>query len=257
VRPTPYVDIQQSIDALNPPGRLNYWRSENLSELPDEAIDTLTHYARNVTSPFSYVTLEPKGGAIARVDADDTALSVRDMAYAYYALAVWEDPSDDDRHIAWVREFAQAMSPYTMPGMFLNFVMDEGEQRIRSTYGQRQYERLVALKDKYDPTNVFRHNQNIPPSGGLRNRSESLQVRGPTSSCVRPSPGPLERHSEPRWTTLRNRPKRLGGVCGITQLTAKRAFWVPFFLRVPSKFTLGALLEALFGRFLTQRCGVV
>ncbi len=167
VRPTPYVDIQQSIDALNPPGRLNYWRSENLSELPDEAIDTLTHYARNVTSPFSYVTLEPKGGAIARVDADDTALSVRDMAYAYYALAVWEDPSDDDRHIAWVREFAQAMSPYTMPGMLLNFVMDEGEQRIRSTYGQRQYDRLVALKDKYDLTNIFRHNQNIPPSGRI------------------------------------------------------------------------------------------
>jgi FAD/FMN-containing dehydrogenase len=166
--PTPYVVLQSLLDDVAPAGRLNYWKSENLSALPDAAIDTFVDYARSFSSPLTYFTLEPKGGAISALGEDDTALGSRDAAYAFYVVTMWSDPAESERHIAWTREFGQAMQPYTTAGMFLNFVMDEGQERVRSTYGERRYRRLMALKGKYDPGNLFRHNQNIPPSGGTR-----------------------------------------------------------------------------------------
>jgi FAD/FMN-containing dehydrogenase len=164
--PTPYVVLQSLLDDVAPAGRLNYWKSENLSALPDAAVDVFVEYARSFSSPLTYFTLEPKGGAIGAMGEDDTALGSRDAAYAFYVVTMWTDPAESERHIAWTREFAQAMQPYTTAGMFLNFVMDEGQERVRSTYGERRYRRLVELKDKYDPGNLFRHNQNIPPGGG-------------------------------------------------------------------------------------------
>jgi FAD/FMN-containing dehydrogenase len=163
--PTPYTVLQSLLDGVAPAGRLNYWKSDNLARLPDEAIDTFVEHAASFSSPLTYFTLEPKGGAIAAVGEDETALGGRDTAYAFYVVTMWTDPAESDRHIAWTREFATAMQPYATSGMFLNFVMDEGQSRVRETFGEAKYRRLAALKDAVDPGNLFRHNQNIRPTG--------------------------------------------------------------------------------------------
>jgi hypothetical protein len=165
VQPMPYTALQSLIDGANPPGLQNYWKAEFLRELGDDAIDTIAERAAGVTSPLSLVILEPKGGAIAGKPEDATPLGRRDAAFAFYIFSMWDNPGESDRHVAWTREFAEAMEPYTTTGIYLNFTSDTGEGRVRSTYGPEKYDRLVALKDKYDPTNFFRFNQNIKPSG--------------------------------------------------------------------------------------------
>jgi FAD/FMN-containing dehydrogenase len=165
VMPMPYTVVQQLLDAPNPPGRPQYWKSDNVRELTDPAIETLTEQANRVTSPFTIVILEAKGGAIARVPDEATALSGRDSEVAFYGIAQWEDPAEPDQHLAWAREFGEAMEPFGSRNAALNFVMDEGQERVQSTYGPEKYARLVALKDEYDPGNLFRRNQNIRPSG--------------------------------------------------------------------------------------------
>jgi FAD/FMN-containing dehydrogenase len=163
VMPMPYTIVQQLLDAPNPPGRPQYWKSDNVTELSDQAIETLTDQANRVTSPFTVVILEAKGGAIRRVPDDATPLSGRDAEIAFYGIAQWEDPADSEVHLAWAREFGDAMAPFGNRNAALNFVMDEGQERVQSTFGPEKYERLVALKRKYDPDNVFRLNQNIRP----------------------------------------------------------------------------------------------
>jgi FAD/FMN-containing dehydrogenase len=165
VMPMPYTVVQQLLDAPNPPGRPQYWKSDNVRELTDSAIETLTEQANRVTSPFTIVILEAKGGVIARVPDEATALSGRDSEIAFYGIAQWEDPAESDQHLAWAREFGEAMEPFGSRNAALNFVMDEGQERVQSTYGPEKYARLVALKDEYDPGNLFRRNQNIRPSG--------------------------------------------------------------------------------------------
>jgi FAD/FMN-containing dehydrogenase len=155
VMPMPYTAVQQLLDAGNPPGRPQYWKSDNTPELSDGA--------NRVTSPFTTVVIEYKGGAIARVPEDATALPGRDAEAAFYGISQWEGPGDE--HLAWVREFGAAMEPYGSRNIALNFNMDEGQERVQATYGPEKYRRLVALKDEYDPENVFCMNQNIKPSG--------------------------------------------------------------------------------------------
>ena len=164
VQPMPYTVLQSMIDAGNPPGLQNYWKAGFLSELPDEAIDTFVEHAQRVTSPMTSVLLVPMGGAIARVPDDDTPLSLRDAAYNFHALSVWADPVDPERHMAWAREVAEALEPWTSERTYLNFIGDEGEERVRTAYDPEKYRKLVALKDKYDPANMFRLNQNIKPT---------------------------------------------------------------------------------------------
>jgi FAD/FMN-containing dehydrogenase len=163
VGPMPYTAVQQLLDAGNPPGRHQYWKSDNLAELSDEAIDMLFEHANRTQSPFSIVVGEMKGGAIDRVDEGAVALPGRNAAAAFYGIAQWEDPAESDAHIAWVRELGEAMKPFGKGNVALNFVMDEGQERVQSTFGPEKYRRLVELKDKYDPDNVFRMNQNIRP----------------------------------------------------------------------------------------------
>jgi FAD/FMN-containing dehydrogenase len=114
--------------------------------------------------------MEPMGGAISRVGEDDTALGRRDVAWCYHALAMWMEPDDAtaQSHIAWARGLADDLKPHTVEGVYLNYISDEGEDRVRSTYGPAKYDRLVALKDRYDPDNLFRLNQNIRPSANGR-----------------------------------------------------------------------------------------
>jgi FAD/FMN-containing dehydrogenase len=163
VAPMPYTFLQSLIDAANPPGRHQYWKTEHLPEISDAAIETLVEHANRIASPFSLVLVEPKGGAIARAAENDTSLGRRDVAATFYGLSTWEDPSESDQHIGWARDLGAAMEPHSTTGAALNFQMDEGENRVRSTFGEEKYARLVALKQKYDPDNVFHMNQNIKP----------------------------------------------------------------------------------------------
>jgi FAD/FMN-containing dehydrogenase len=164
VQPMPYTVVQTLIDPANPPGRRNYWKAENMNELSEEAIDTLVDHTATITSPFSVILIEPKGHAISQVREDETAIGGRDAAHTLYAFSMWENPSEDDTHITWTRELMEAMEPFITPGVSLNFTSDQGQERVKDFFGRDgKYDRLIALKNKYDPNNLFRLNQNIRP----------------------------------------------------------------------------------------------
>jgi FAD/FMN-containing dehydrogenase len=160
----PYVALQQMIDAANLSGRLNYWNADFYNELPDEAIDTFMAHATKPVSPFSQVLVIPGGGAIARISNDATAFGNRDDKWNLHILSMWEDPADTERNIAFTREFSTAMKPWCTGRAYLNFIGDEGLGRVEAAFGPEKFARLQALKSKWDPTNLFRHNQNIPPA---------------------------------------------------------------------------------------------
>jgi hypothetical protein len=117
-------------------------------------------------APFAQLILAPMGGAVARTDNSALALTVPDVPWAYFCLTMWMDPDEDERNRAWTRGFAEAMEPFGIGrAAFPNFIeVDEGAQRVRASYGPEKYERLVELKRKWDPGNVFRLNQNIRPA---------------------------------------------------------------------------------------------
>jgi FAD/FMN-containing dehydrogenase len=160
----PYTAFQAIVDPFSPTGWLNYHRGEHLAALPDDAIDAYVEHGARVTSPMSQSILFRNGGAISRVPEHATAASHRDAPYMWHPIACWSDSADTEREVAWVRESSAAMKPFATGGVYLNFEQDEGEEHVRAGYGQEKYARLVALKDKYDPENLFRINQNIAPS---------------------------------------------------------------------------------------------
>jgi len=162
--PTTYLDIQAITDAGNPPGRRNYWRSELLPAAPDEMLDAFIACAAESTSPTSTLIFSRLGGAHGDVAEDATALGGRAAEWLFHCYSVWTD-DDDARHIGWARSTAAALQPWTMAGMALNFMSDIDGSRVRATFGAEKYARLTALKQRWDPTNVFSMNQNIPPSG--------------------------------------------------------------------------------------------
>lgn len=169
IQPMPYVQFQALTDAGNPPGRRNYWRSEVMPDFPDNAIDSLIDCAATATSPASVLVMAPVGGAVGDVPDHATPLGGRSARWLYHCYGIWTD-HDDDRHIAWVRATEQAMRPWTMTGIALNFVSDVDNTRVRSTFGAEKYRRLVAVKHQYDPDNVFRLNQNVRPSAAPASR---------------------------------------------------------------------------------------
>lgn len=167
VGPMPYTAVQMLTDEATPHGLHNYWKAENLPALGDEAIDTIVDVAAGVTSPLSMVLIEPKGRAIGRVGEGDSALGGRDAAHTLYCFSMWTDPAESDTHIGWTRSLMERMAPFTVPGVSLNFTSDQNEAKARESFGSAgKNSRLVALKDRYDPTNFFRLNQNIRPSAG-------------------------------------------------------------------------------------------
>jgi FAD/FMN-containing dehydrogenase len=168
VQPMPYTALQSMLDAGGPPGTRAYMKAEFIEELDDQAIAKLVEHGSARPGPMAQILLEPMGGAISRVGEDDTALGRRDIPWCYHALALWMDPepATEEAHVAWARALAADLEPHTTAGVYLNYTSDEGEERVRATYGPAKYERLVALKDKYDPENLFRLNQNIRPSAG-------------------------------------------------------------------------------------------
>jgi FAD/FMN-containing dehydrogenase len=166
VQPMPYVAVQQLLDPPNQKGMQNYWTADFLADLPDEAVDVLVEHATNPVSPLTQIILVPGGGAIARVDEDATAFGQRTAPWNIHYLSMWPDPAANEENIAYTRGLATAMKPWTTGRAYLNFIGDEGIGRVEAAFGTEKYRRLQALKDEWDPENLFRHNQNIPPTAG-------------------------------------------------------------------------------------------
>jgi FAD/FMN-containing dehydrogenase len=165
VQPMPYTVLQGLTEPGLPRGLRNYWRSSNMERMDDAAIDALVARAAARTSPMSQIILLPLGGAIADLPEDATALGGRSARWQYHCYAVWSgDGRDDGAHIAWVKATEEALRPHAQGGISLNFVSEAGNDRVRAGFGEAKYRRLVALKDAYDPTNLFRQNQNVLPS---------------------------------------------------------------------------------------------
>ncbi|MDH6126991.1 FAD-binding oxidoreductase [Kitasatospora sp. GP82] len=160
----PYTVWQQALDRGRGPGARNYWKAEYLATLNDTAIATLTGDFARITSPLSRIQLVFLGGAIARVGADDTAYTHRAAPYLLAVESRWHQPAEDPVHTAWTGRLWTAMRAYSSGGASVNFLGQEGPGRILEAYGPAKYRRLTALKDVYDPGNLFRVNQNIPPS---------------------------------------------------------------------------------------------
>jgi FAD/FMN-containing dehydrogenase len=165
VQPMPYVAVQQMIDGGFPWGINDYAKSDYLPSLPDEAIDELIARAAESKSPFSQVILCPLGGAVARMDESTMALTIPDAKWMYFCEAVSWDQAEQDGEIEWARAFMRAMQPWSVGKAPPNFLEpDEGRQRLQASFGEEKFTRFVALKDKYDPHNVFSLNANILPS---------------------------------------------------------------------------------------------
>jgi hypothetical protein len=162
--PTPYTSMQQLFDAAYPADRRNYWKSSFMDDISDEAIDTMIDWFKEVPSPWSAVEIEQFGGAVNRVGANETAFGQRGAAYNLIAVSVWSDASDDDANIAWTRGIWQAMQPHVRAEAYVNYFSGDEQDRVQTAYGAK-YARLAALKRTYDPTNLFRMNQNIKPAG--------------------------------------------------------------------------------------------
>lgn len=159
----PFKAFQAAFDPLLTPGARNYWKSHNLAALGDGAIDILVDYAGKLPSPQCEIFVAHLGGAVNRVAPDATAYTARDANFVVNVHGRWDDAGDDNKCIAWAREFFESLTPHATGGGYVNFLTEEEQGRVKTAYGVN-YDRLVELKNKYDPTNLFRTNQNIEPT---------------------------------------------------------------------------------------------
>jgi hypothetical protein len=164
VQPMPYTAVQQLLDPANPHGMQNYWTGDFFESLPDEAVELLARLATAPASPLTQIIVVAGGGAVARVPEDETAFARRDAPFNVHYLGMWADPADSDLNIASIKQLAAVMKPWTTGTVYLNFLGDEGQSRIEAGFGAEKYARLRQIKRTWDPTNLFRHNQNIPPA---------------------------------------------------------------------------------------------
>jgi FAD/FMN-containing dehydrogenase len=162
--PMPFPALQSLFDPLLPKGLQWYWKGDFVKELPDQAIDAHLVHAATAPSALSLMHLYPIDGAVHRVSRHETAWICREATWSMVIAGIDPDPAKAEALTAWARGYWEAVHPYTLGGAYVNFMMDEGEDRIRATYGDN-YDRLVAIKTKYDPTNFLRVNQNIRPRG--------------------------------------------------------------------------------------------
>jgi FAD/FMN-containing dehydrogenase len=163
VGPMPLPVLNSLFDALYPPGLQWYWRGDFATELNDEAIALHLRYGSEVPTMHSSMHIYPIDGAPHRVGRHDTAFSYREANFSQVIVGVDPDPANNERIISWTREYWDAVHPHSGGGAYVNFMMDEGQERVKATY-RDNFERLVAIKNKYDPTNLFRVNQNIRPT---------------------------------------------------------------------------------------------
>ncbi len=162
IQPMPYTVLQSMFDQSAPPGVQNYWKSSYINGLTDTAIDTLLECGAKITSPMSAIHIHQLGGAITSIAEDATAFSHRNAPFIVNLVSTWQDPRENQKHIAWTRNSFAAIEPFAM-GAYVNFMGEEGDERVVAAYGEKKFKQLASLKKKYDPTNLFRLNQNIKP----------------------------------------------------------------------------------------------
>jgi FAD/FMN-containing dehydrogenase len=164
IRAIPYVELQRAGDATFPRGDRFFWKAQFLRNIPDAAIDSLIEMYPAAPSLRSIFVFQQVGGAIARTPAEQSAYANRDAAVDAFPVSIWTDPAQDEPNIAWASTTYEAMRPFGTNGVYVNNLGDEGEDRVRAAYGAN-YRRLAALKQKFDPMNLFRANQNVRPAG--------------------------------------------------------------------------------------------
>ena len=164
LQPMPFSMLQGAFDALYPKGLQWYWRADFFNEITDEAISIHMKYAEQLPSGHSTMHLYPIDGAVARVPADATAFAYRDGGWAGVIVGVDPDPANAGRIAQWARDYWEELHPTSAGGGYVNFLMSEGQDRVKAAY-RGNYDRLAAIKQRYDPDNVFRINQNIQPAG--------------------------------------------------------------------------------------------
>jgi FAD/FMN-containing dehydrogenase len=162
VGPMPYPALNSAFDGLVPPGLQHYWKASFVTELTDAAIDAHLEHGPNVPVVNSTMHMYPINGACHRVAADATAFPYRDATFAAVIAGMWPDPAHNDANIAWVRDYYQATAPHSEEGGYINFMAGDDQGRIEANY-KGNYARLVDVKRKYDPDNLFHVNQNIRP----------------------------------------------------------------------------------------------
>jgi hypothetical protein len=163
IKPKPFTVHNSSLDAGQPSGMNYYWKSEYITEIADSAIETLVSYAAKMTSPYSRLAVFQLGGAIKRHDEQAMAVSHRNAEYVIAINTGWADPRDTKKQIQWTRDLWTSIRPFSS-GVYVNFLSeDDGEDRVRAAYGTAKFARLVRIKTKYDPQNLFKMNKNIKP----------------------------------------------------------------------------------------------
>ena len=163
VGPIPFATLQSLFDGLYAPGLQWYWNADFVNELTDAAIDLHVEFAKQLPSVHSTMHLYPINGAAQRVRPDETAWSYRDANFAQVIVGVDPDPANNERTIAWSKAYWKALHPHSAGGAYVNMMMDEGQERVAAAY-RDNYPRLRQIKARYDPTNLFRLNQNIKPA---------------------------------------------------------------------------------------------
>ena len=162
VGPMPYPALNSAFDALVPPGLQHYWKANFVTELTDDAIEAHLEHGPKVPVVNSTVHIYPINGAVNRVASDETAFAYRDATFATVIAGMWPDAADNEDNIKWVRDYYDATAPLSEEGAYVNFMAGDDQDRVKVSYGGN-YDRLVDVKRKYDPDNLFRLNQNIKP----------------------------------------------------------------------------------------------
>ena len=164
VGPMPYSALQTMLDEGFPSGLQVHWRSEFMQSIPDAFLDSAIETFQRVPSPLSALLLEHFGGAVSRVSQEATAFDQRDADYNFVIVSRWADPAVSEPNVAWARAASEMAKPYTTGRVYVNYIgAGEAPDRVRASFGEDKFARLVEVKRKYDPTNLFRINQNIPP----------------------------------------------------------------------------------------------
>ena len=158
----PYTEWQKAFDPLLAPGARNYWKSHNFTELGDGALNSIIEYAGKLPSPQCEIFVGHIAGAANRVAPNAMAYAHRDAQFVMNVHGRWDTAAQDTSGIEWARAFFKASAPYASAGAYVNFMTEEESSRVAAAYGSN-YDRLVQLKKRYDPENVFHYNQNIKP----------------------------------------------------------------------------------------------
>jgi FAD/FMN-containing dehydrogenase len=164
IDPVAYTAFQSTFDASYPPEPHVYYKSNFLKDLSDDAIDTMVAYGATRPSRWCHIAIDELGGAVSRVGQEETAFNHRNVRYDFISAGACADPAETASCIQWAREFWEAMQPFSSGGVYVNYLgqeADEGVERVKAAYGPAKYAQLLNLKNKYDPTNFFRLNQNI------------------------------------------------------------------------------------------------